>query len=431
MSDPHTPLSPDHPATAPGHPGGSPTASPSLRRTRVFGLGVLGLLLAGGGLRLAFEHQEARALEARTTSALVRHVSTVKVRKGNAQRTVTLPATLRGRSETVIHARSAGYLKAWHKTIGDPVKKGELLASIDAPEQDQELAQARAARDQVQVRLDLATQTLVRWEKLNALDSIAKQDVDEKRSAVAQARADLAAVNANLRRLEQVKAFRQVVAPFDGVITRRSIELGDLIAANGKELFAIAQTDPLHITVWVPQVYAAEVAAGQEVAIALPEIPGHTYHARLAHAAGALDPASRARQIELVLPNPGGKLLPGSYAQVTLGLTSGLKALLVPTNTLVTGQDGPRVVSVSADGRIHFRPVRLGRDLGRDIEILSGLEAGEVLVSSPSDLLAEGDLVRPRALPDKSPKGSPGDRPGSPGAATKGTPPNTPSAAKS
>lgn len=426
MSDPHTPYPPDPPAVTPGHSPGSP----SMRRTRFFGLGVLGLLLAGGGLRLAFEHQEARALEARTASATVRHVSTVKVRQGNAQRTVTLPATLRGRSETIIHARSAGYLKAWHKTIGDRVKKGELLATIDAPEQDQELAQAQAARDQVQVRLDLATQTLVRWEKLNALDSIAKQDVDEKRSAVAQARADLAAVNANLRRLEQMKAFRRVVAPFDGVITRRSVEIGDLIAANGKELFAIAQTDPLHITIWVPQAYASEVSAGQEVAISLPENPGHTYQARVAHAAGALDPGSRARQVELVLPNPDGKLLPGSYAQVSLGLTSGLKALLVPTNTLVTGQEGPRVISVSADNRIRFVPVRLGRDLGRDIEILSGLEAGEVLVSSPSDLLTEGETVTPKALPDKGRQGTPGDKPAGPKAAANNTP-SSPSAAKS
>lgn len=426
MSDPHSPLSPAPPPTTPGHsPGG-----PRRRRTRLFGLGALGLLLAGGGLRLAFEHQEARALEVRTASAVVRHVSTVQVRKGNAQRTVTLPATLRGRSETVIHARSAGYLKAWHKTIGERVKKGELLATIDAPEQDQELAQARAARDQVQVRLDLATQTLVRWERLNALDSIAKQDVDEKRSAVAQARADLAAVKANLRRLEQMKEFRRVVAPFDGVISRRSIEIGDLIAANGKELFAIAQTDPLHITIWVPQVYASEVSAGQEVAINLPENPGHTYHARVAHAAGALDPGSRARQVELVLPNPDGKLLPGSYAQVTLGLTSGLKALLVPTNTLVTGQEGTRVLSVTADNRIRFVPVRLGRDLGRDIEILSGIEAGETLVSSPSDLLTEGETVTPRALPDKGRKTAPGDKPAGPKAAANDTPPS-PSAAKS
>ena len=180
----------------------------------------------------------------------------------------------------------------------------------------------------------------------------------------------------------------------------------------------------------MPQVYAAEVAAGQEVAIALPENPGHTYHARLAHAAGALDPASRARQIELVLPNPGGKLLPGSYAQVTLGLTSGLKALLVPTNTLVTGQEGTRVISVTADNRVRFRPVRLGRDLGRDIEILSGLEAGDVLVSSPSDLLTEGETVTPRALPDKGRKDAPGDKPAGPKAATNDTP-SSPSAAKS
>lgn len=376
----------------------------TLRYARILGVSVIGLLLFGGGVRLAFEHREAQALEARTEQALIRTVSTVTVREGEARRTVTLPATLRGRSETVIHARSGGYLSAWHKTIGDRVKKGELLATIDAPEQEQELAQARAAREQIKVRLELAGQTLARWEKLNSVDSIAKQDVDEKRSAFAQARADYAAADANLRRLQQLKDFRRIVAPFDGVITRRSAEIGDLIAANGKELFAIAQTDPLLIRLWVPQVYASEIRVGQEVGVRLPERPGAIYKARVAHAAGAIDPASRSRQVDLVLPNPEGTLLPGSYGEVTLALTSGLKTLLAPTNTLVTGQDGPRVVIVGDDRRVRFRQVELGRDLGREIEIVGGVAAGDTLVSSPSDLLADGETVNPKALPTKGAK---------------------------
>ena len=411
------------------------TGGRTLRYARFAGFSLIGLLLAGGGLRLAFQHQEARALEQRTAASLTRNVSTVVARPGDGKRSVTLPATLQGRSEITLLARSGGYLAAWHKTIGQRVKKGELLATIEAPEQDQELAQARAAREQVRARLELTRDTLKRWEHLASLDSVARQDLDEKRSAAAQARADLAAVDANVGRLEQLKQFRRIHAPFDGVITRRSVEVGDLIAANGKELFALAQTDPLRLTLWIPQVYASEISQGQEVTLRIPENPGRKLSARVAHAAGALDPVTRTRQVELELPNPDGKLLPGTYGEVTFSLPSSVKALLVPTNVLVTGQDGNQVVVVDKDRKVGFRKVTLGRDLGRDIEVLAGLEAGEVLVSSPSDLLVDGETVNPKALPDKKGKDAPGNKPAPPArtaakAATDDKTPETPPARK-
>lgn len=406
MSDMTPPPSP-HALAA--HTGGK-----TLRYARFTGFSVIGLLLAGGGLRLALEHQDARALEQRTATSLTRTVSTVIARPGDGQRNVTLPATLKGRSEITLLARSGGYLTAWHKTIGERVRKGELLATIEAPEQDQELAQARAARDQVKARVELTRDTLKRWEHLSSLDSVAKQDLDEKRSAATQARADLAAVDANVRRLEQLKSFRRILSPLDGVVTRRSVEVGDLIAANGKELFALAQTDPLRLTLWIPQVYASEITEGQEVTLRIPESPGRKLTAKVAHAAGALDPVTRTRQVELALPNPDGKLLPGTYGEVSFKLSSTAKALLVPTSTLVTGQDGTRVVTVGKDNTVSFQNVTVGRDLGRDIEILSGLKSGDVLVSSPSDLLADGETVNPKALPEKNRKGSPTDKPAAP-----------------
>jgi RND family efflux transporter MFP subunit len=406
MSDMTPPPSP-HALAA--HTGGK-----TLRYARFTGFSVIGLLLAGGGLRLALEHQDARALEQRTATSLTRTVSTVIARPGDGQRNVTLPATLKGRSEITLLARSGGYLTAWHKTIGERVRKGELLATIEAPEQDQELAQARATRDQVKARVELTRDTLKRWEHLSSLDSVAKQDLDEKRSAATQARADLAAVDANVRRLEQLKSFRRILSPLDGVVTRRSVEVGDLIAANGKELFALAQTDPLRLTLWIPQVYASEITEGQEVTLRIPESPGRKLTAKVAHAAGALDPVTRTRQVELALPNPDGKLLPGTYGEVSFKLSSTAKALLVPTSTLVTGQDGTRVVTVGKDNTVSFQNVTVGRDLGRDIEILSGLKSGDVLVSSPSDLLADGETVNPKALPEKNRKGSPTDKPAAP-----------------
>ncbi|MDO9596531.1 MAG: efflux RND transporter periplasmic adaptor subunit [Azoarcus sp.] len=392
-------MSPD-PTTPPFavHGGGH-----TLRYARLCGVSFLALLLVGGGVRLAIEHREAQALEVRTQDSLLRSVATVQAREGDATRNVVLTATLRGSSEAILHARSGGYLAAWHKTIGDKVRKGDLLATIEAPEQEQELAQLRAAREQIQVRLTLARQTLERWEALRLLDSVAQQDLDEKRSAVAQGEADLAAAVANVRRLEQMKAFRRIVAPFDGIITRRNVDVGDLISANGKELFSLVRTDPLQVSLWVPQVYASEIRQGQEVDIRVPERRGERLRAKVAHLAGALDPLTRTRQVDIVLPNPDGALIPGAYAEVALKLASGLPSVLVPNGVLQTGKDGPRVFVVDAENRVSIRAVEIGRDLGREIEVLSGIAAGEVLVSSPSDLLVDGEVVNPRALASAQP----------------------------
>lgn len=370
----------------------------TLRHARRFGALGLGLLLIGGGLRLGLNFGEAQALQQRTAESIQRTVSIVHARAGEVRRSVDLPGSLRGGSETVIHARSAGYVAGWYKTIGDRVKKGELLARIDAPEQEQELAQARAVRDQIKVRLAQAKQTFERWEGLRALDSVSPQEFEDKRSARDQAAADFAAADANVKRLEQLEGFRRIVAPFDGVITRRSIDVGNLISAGGKELFALAQTDPLRLSLWVPQAYAGEVRAGQEVGIRLNEMPGSKITARIEHVAGAIDATTRSRQIDVVLPNADGKLLPGSYVTVNLGLVSGVKALIVPTNVVVLAADGPRIIAVDADSQLVFRKVKLGRDLGREIEVLGGIAAEDALVSSPADALMEGEKVAAREL---------------------------------
>lgn len=368
----------------------------TLRHARRLGAAGLGLLLLGGGLRLGFNFHDAQALEQRTVDRLQRTVAIVYARPGELKRVVELPGSLRGASETALYARSAGYLAAWYKTIGEHVKKGDLLARIDAPEQTQELAQARAAREQVRVRQAQAQQTYERWERLRALDSVAQQDFEDKRSARDQAVADLAAAEANVKRLEQLEGFRRIVAPFDGVITRRSVDVGNLISAGGKELFALTQTDPLRLTLWVPQVYAGAVREGQEVSIRVNELPGKKISARIEHVAGALDSVTRARQIDVVLPNPDGKLLPGTFVEVGINLVSGVKALVVPANVVVIGQGNPQIVTVDAENRLLFRKVKLGRDLGREIEVLSGITAEDALVSSPSDALADGEKVATR-----------------------------------
>ena len=376
----------------------------SLRQARRLGAIVLGVLMLGGGLRLAFNYRDAQALQQYTAASAERTVAVVKAQKGELKRNLVLPASLRGSNETVVYARSAGYLKAWYKTIGERVEKGQLLAQIDAPEQEQELAQVRAVREQIKVRLALARQTEARWETLRQSDSVAAQDMEEKRSARALAEADLAAAEANVKRLEQLEGFRRIVAPFAGVVTKRSAEVGNLISAGGKELFAITQTDPLRLTVWVPQTYAGDIKQGQEVGIKVAEYPGKKFTASIENVAGAIDPVNRSRQVDLVMPNPDGKLLPGTYVEVAINLSSGVNALVVPANVIVNGQDGPRIVTVNPEKRLNFKSVRLGRDLGRQVEILDGIEPGDTLVQSPADALMDGEKVATREVPGKAEK---------------------------
>jgi len=361
---------------------------------RRFGFGLLLFLLLAGGLRLAINRSEAESLRQRTEAGLSRSVIAVRSKPGEVSRKIVLPASLRGNTETQLYARSNGYLSAWHKTIGDQVKKGELLAVIDVPELEQELAQAHAAAAQIKVRLELARSTLKRWTLLKDTDSVIQQEFDEKRSAVLQAEADLAAAHVNVKRLEKVEDYRRIVAPFSGVITRRSVDVGSLINAGSQELFALTQIDPLRLSVWVPQVYSNDVNAGQEVTVRLIEDKGKTIAAHVEHIAGALDPINRSRQVDITLPNKGGKLLPGSYVEILINVVgSKVSPLVVPVNVLVVDQAGTHVVIVDGEKRIAFRPVKLGRDFGREVEILDGVESNDVLVANPSDLLVEGETV--------------------------------------
>jgi len=371
----------------------SPVKVSSVNTQRV-AVSVLILLLIAAAVRIVLNVNDARALQEYTAKTLERNVLVTSAKAGELQRTLALPTTLRGNTEAVIYARTSGYLAAWYKGIGDQVKKGDLLATIDAPEQTQELIQSRAQREQIAARADFAEQTLARWEQLQQRQSaISQQDLAEKRSAVRQAKADLDAANANVKRLEQLESFRRIVAPFSGILTRRSVEVGDLIASGGKELFAITQTDPLRLTIWVSQAYADDLKIGAPVTVSLREQAGAKLKASIERIAGGIDPDTRARQVDLILPNSGAKILPGVYAEVNIQLTSGIKALVVPAAVLIITDQTPRVAVVEKDNRIAYRTVKLGRDLGRDVEILDGLNPDDVLVVSPSDQLVEGELV--------------------------------------
>jgi len=367
----------------------------TLRRAKVLTVAVLALLVLAGGRTVFSRISNARTLEAGAAERSKLYVRVATPNTGGAALKLQLPGTLQGFVQAPIAARASGYLKRWHKDIGSRVKQGELLAEIETPEIDQQLSQAMAARQQAASSLDLARSTLERWESLRRKDVVSQQEVDERRSAEAQARANLAAADANAERLKQLEGFKRVLAPFAGVITKRNVDVGDLIDAGGgagRALFVLAQTDPLRVYVNVPQSYAQLVKPGQHVVVTQTELRGSGFKGEIVRTSASIDATSRTMQVEIALPNKDGVLLPGAFVQVALELLpSGV--MTIPTNALMIRAEGTRVAAVGADGRVQLRAVRVGRNYGESIEILDGVAAGERLVLNPPDSLNEGDEV--------------------------------------
>lgn len=385
------------------------TARPTLRRARWIGLSVLALLLAGACVRTYINVAHARAVQDRTERNAQKSVLFTQARPGQGGRTVALPATLRGRNEVALYARTNGYVKAWTKDIGDRVRRGDVLALIDTPEIDQDLAQAQATLEQIKARLALTQSSLARWEGLRARDAVSQQELDERRAAHQQAQADLAASQANVRRLQQLHDFGRITAPFDGVVVRRNVEVGNLVAAGSagttRELFYLAQTDALRLTVAVPQVYAADVAVGKAVSVKLLERPQAPVQGRITRVSGGVDVATRSVQVEVTLAPAAQAFLPGSYVEVALPLSGAARALLLPPNALQFRQDGPRVAVVDADNKVGIREIKLGRDLGRSVEVLDGLSAQDRVILNPPDTIEEGERVLAQRAPDPKPAG--------------------------
>jgi len=368
---------------------------PTLRRASFLTIAVLvGLGLLAG--RTVFSRiSNAKTLEAQVAERNKMYVRVTQPKSGAEAQTVVLPGTLQGFVQAPISARASGYLKKWYRDIGSRVEQGELLAEIETPETDQQLAQAVAARQQAASSLALATSTLARWEALKKRDVVSQQELEEKKSADAQAKANLAAADANVERLRQLESFKRVTAPFAGVVTKRNVDTGDLIDAGGgagRALFVLSQTDPLRVYVNVPQSYAHMVKAGQKVTVTQQEMRGETFSGEIVRTAGAIDAQTRTMQVEVVLQNADDKLLPGAYVQVSLPL-AGTGALTLPTNVLLMRGEGPRVAVVGADGKVKLRAVKIGRNLGEVIEILDGVGPDDKVVLNPSDSMNDGDIV--------------------------------------
>jgi len=387
---------------------GAPPRGAMLRVAKRSALIIVVLLALGAAGTGIARYLHARDLEATTAAQAINYVTTTTVQAGKGGEKLVLPGTLQGFIESPIYARTSGYVLRWNRDIGAHVRKGEVLAELDTPEVDQQLAQARAAREQAASSLDLAKSSAERWESLRQRDAVSQQELEERRSTYSQAQANLAAANANEQRLRNLEDFKRIVAPFDGVVTRRNVDVGDLVdAGNGgaaRALFTLAQTDPLRIYVYVPQSYSALVHPGDAVTVTQAEMHGAAFRGTISRTAGAIDTATRTLQVEVSLPNKDGRLLPGAYAQIELPVeTSG--NLLAPSNSLMFRAEGPRVAIVDGTGRIRLQPVTLGRDFGQSIEFLSGIRTGDQLVLNPADSLADGDMVAVR--PPAAPKGKP------------------------
>lgn len=365
------------------------------RRAKILAVIVLILLALGAARTVISRMSNSRVLEEGTAQRAKQYVKVATPRSGDAGQTLSLPGTLQGFVQSPIAARSSGYLRRWYKDIGSRVEKGELLAEIETPEIDQQLSQAIAARQQAAASLDLAKSTVERWESLRKRDAVSQQELDERRSGNTQAAANLAAAEANVERLRQLEGFKRILAPFAGVITRRNVDVGDLIDAGssgGRALFQLAQTDPLRVYVNVPQTYSQLIKPGQKVVVTQAELRGRTFEGEVARTSASIDATTRTMQIEIALPNRDGTLLPGAFVQVALPLAAS-KSLSIPTNALMIRGDGIRVAVVGGDGRVHLRPVRIGRNYGEVVEVLDGVTGNEQLVLNPSDSLAEGDAV--------------------------------------
>ncbi len=392
------------PTTAPHlSPVESHGSEHALRRTGRWALVAVLLLLSGAAWRSHVNNVQAKQVADSTLANATRTVLTTHARAGQAQRQVALPATLRGRNEAAIYARTSGYVKAWKKDIGDQVRKGEVLLIIDTPEVDQDLAQARAVLQQVQARLTLAQSSLARWEDLRLSKAVSQQELDERRAAHQQTQADLAAAQANVRRLQEQHDFGRVTAPFDGVVVRRHVDVGALVAAgsatSARPLYELSETRELRLTVGVPQAYADDVAVGKAVQVRLLEKPVHPVQGEITRMAGGIDATTRALEVEVRIPNAQGALLPGAYVEVSLNLSGSPKALLLPPNALQFRQDGPRVAVVDAQQRIVIKPVKLGRDLGKQVEVLAGLSPKDAVILNPADALEAGERVAAKEAP--------------------------------
>jgi RND family efflux transporter MFP subunit len=333
-------------------------------------------------------------------------VVTAQPELSGAGNDLVLPGIVQAYTESPIYARTSGYLKSWSHDIGARVHKGDLLADIDTPEIDRELAQAEADLATAKANLALSNITNVRWQGLLKTQAVSKQDADNRAGDAAAKAATAESAHQNVKRLQDLESFKRVLAPFDGVITARNTDIGYLINAGqsaGTELFRIADIHKLRIYAQVPEAYAAATQTGTQAQLQFAERPGKTYEADTVRTSNALDPTARTLQVELELDNREAQLFPGSYTEIHFKLPSSTETLRLPANTILFRANGLEVATVGPDDTIKIKKIEQGRDFGKTVEVLTGIAPGDRVVINPPDSIADGVHVRIAPPPPENP----------------------------
>lgn len=355
----------------------------------------IAVLIVGGGI--AARAANSRHLRQWTAANAQPVVALTQPTRGDSSAVLALPGRLEAYSRAPIYARVSGYVKSWKVDIGAKVEAGQLLAEIEAPDLDQQLSQARADLLTARANAALASTTAKRWQQLVKADAVSRQDVDVKNGDFAAKAAIVKATQANVQRLEVMEGFKRITAPFSGVVTQRTTDVGALInagSAKGLELFVVSDTHKLRLYVSVPQNYAAQITPGTQAQMTVPERPGRTFTATVETSAQSVDAASGSTLVELAVDNASGELVPGAFANVRFDLPPASASLSVPASALIFDSSGVRVATIGADNRVALKPVTIARDLGNVIEVSSGLAANDRIIDSPPDGIAGGDQVR-------------------------------------
>jgi RND family efflux transporter MFP subunit len=363
-------------------------------------LALLVILIAGAVVILGINSRikAAAVVRQETIDLSIPSVAVIHARRGAMTDEISLPGNIMAFSDAPVYARTSGYLKKWYNDIGTRVKTGDLLAEIESPEVDQQLSQARADLGTATANMKLAELTMNRYEALLKLQAIAKQDVDNATGAYEADKATVASQAANVKRLEQLVAYEKVYAPFDGIITARNTDVGQLInAGNGgaaQELFHISGAAKLRIFVSVPQVYSHAAVPGVVARITLTESPGRHYMGKVARNSTTIDPATRTLLTEVDIDNESGQLMPGSYAEVHLKLPAATAALIVPVTSLIFRAEGLEVAVVRDGNRAELVHITQGRDFGTEVEVTSGITEKDSIIVNTPDSLTSGASVR-------------------------------------
>lgn len=378
----------------------TPPATPKPRSRR--GLALFGIAAALGlGAVVVNGIWSRQASEAKlkewTDVQAVPTVSVINPSTGANKTSLDLPGRLEAYSRAPIYARVGGFLKAYYVDIGAPVKAGQLLAEIEAPDLDQQLLQAKASLASAQAAEQLATITAGRWQQLGGANTVSRQTVDEKTNDLVVKQALTKAAQAAVDRLEVLSAFKRITAPFDGIVTTRNTDVGALIGAessSGLALFVISDVDKLRLNVSVPQNFVPAVKLNSAVQITVPEYPGKVYKGVVEASARAVDAQTGTTRMQVVVDNASGELMPGAFANTRIELPSSMQSLAIPSGALIFDKAGLRVATVDANSKVVLKPITIARDLGQIVEVGSGLTAQDRVIDSPPDGLSNGDAVR-------------------------------------